>query len=75
MPASDWNAVPHRPVSQAVGDAWLTATTSLALRLPSIHVRTEFTVLVNPEHPRTSDARVVDSWPAEFDPRLFAAPN
>lgn len=69
----DWNAVPHRSASQAVGDVWLAATRSLALRLPSIHVRTEFTVLVNPEHPRAVDARVVESWPVEFDPRLFVS--
>jgi RES domain-containing protein len=68
----DWNAVPYHLASQAVGDAWLAATTSLALRMPSIHVRTEFTVLVNPEHPRAIDARVVDTWSVEFDPRLFA---
>lgn len=68
----DWNAVPQRAASQAAGDAWLAATRSLALRLPSIHVRTEHTVLVNPEHPQAGEVRVVESWTVEFDPRLFA---
>ena len=68
----DWNAVPHRAASQSIGDAWASAAPSVAMRLPSIHVRTEYNVLLNPRHPQADALRVVESWPVQFDPRLFA---
>lgn len=66
-----WNAVPHSRASQKVGDAWLAANTSLALRVPSVHSSTEFNVLLNPLHSRHSTLKLKRHWRYRFDARLF----
>ena len=66
-----WNAIPATATSQQVGDAWLAATRSLALRLPSVHIATDHTILLNPAHPRAPQLRRIDARPYYFDPRLF----
>jgi RES domain-containing protein len=68
----DWNAVPLEPASQRFGDDWLGSVGSLGLRVPSIHTRTDFNVLLNPAHPDFHRARVVERHPYSFDRRLFA---
>ena len=68
----DWNAVPLEPASQRLGDDWLSSLGSLALRVPSIHTRTDFNVLLNPAHPDFQRARVLECHPYGFDRRLFA---
>lgn len=68
---ADWNAVPPARSAQQVGDAWLVSMTSLALRVPSIHSRSDFNVLINPAHPAIREVRVADSWPYRFDDRLL----
>lgn len=48
LPAS-WDAYPHTPASQRVGDAWLDAQERVALRVPSTLVP-GWNILVNPRH-------------------------
>ncbi len=67
-----WDAIPHSRISQEVGDAWLKERNSLALRVSSIHSRTEWNVLLNPEHKALGDCSVRRTWTYRFDPRLFA---
>ena len=66
-----WNAVPHSPVSQRVGDEWLAGNRSAALRVPSIHSSTEFNVLLNPQHPQHAETTVKRRWEYRFDVRMF----
>lgn len=68
-----WNAVPHGAASQAIGDAWLASGRGLALRVPSIHVRTEFNVLINPNHRSIGSVEVREAWEVRFDSRLFTS--
>jgi RES domain-containing protein len=58
LPAA-WNVVPHSPVSQTVGDAWLTSRRSAALRLLTIAKATIFYPAVNSPalHCRSASAR------------------
>lgn len=70
-----WNAVPHTRVSQDFGAEWLKAQRSLALRLPSIHSRSDSTILINPAHPDATRVRIIHAEPYRFDARLFATPT
>lgn len=67
-----WDAIPHSRVSQEIGDAWLKGRETLALRVSSIHSRTEWNVLLNPEHKAVAQCCVKRVWAYRFDPRLFA---
>jgi RES domain-containing protein len=71
LPA-DWHAVPPRGASQAVGDRWLAAARSLALRVPSIHSASDANLLINPLHRAAGRIVVAGSRAYAFDPRLFA---
>ena len=67
----DWSAVPHRPASQAIGDAWLQKGRHVALRVPPLHSRSDANVLLNPAHRDLSRVRLIDTVPYRFDTRLF----
>jgi RES domain-containing protein len=67
-----WRIEPPLPALRDVGDTWVRAGRSLALRVPSTIVPDEVNVLVNPAHPRFSEVRIVGSpRPAVLDPRLL----
>ncbi len=66
-----WDAVPFGAASQRVGDRWLAQQRGVALRVPSVHSNTDFNVLFNPAHPKSSGARVVERRRYTFDSRLF----
>jgi len=66
-----WNRLPYRAAVQAAGDAWILRGDSLALRVPSAIVPSEFNVLVNPAHARLRDVVVAAHEPLVLDPRLF----
>ena len=65
-----WDARPYTAVSQAVGDAWISEERSLALRVPSVVVPSEWNVLLNPAHPAFGEVVVGPPTVAPFDPRL-----
>ncbi len=66
-----WDARPYTAVSQRIGDQWLEAGRSLALRVPSVVVPSEWNVLVNPAHPAFGEVAVGVPIAAPFDPRLL----
>jgi RES domain-containing protein len=66
-----WNSVPHSVTTQATGDAWLAKRKQLALLVPSVHSRHDWTVLINPEHEAARQIKVVARRPYRLDPRLF----
>lgn len=70
LPAG-WDARPYTAASQAVGDAWLADERSLALRVPSVVVPSEWNVLLNPGHPAFGEVTVGPPTVAPFDPRLL----
>jgi RES domain-containing protein len=61
----------NMPFTQAFGDAWLSAKTSVAQLVPSALVSGDLNCLINPAHPKF-DLRWVSSGPTpfQFDPRL-----
>jgi RES domain-containing protein len=59
-------------ITRSLGDAWLQSAASLALRVPSVPIRSEWNVLVNPLHPRMNELRIAPPEPFHFDARMFA---
>ncbi len=55
---------------QRWGDDWLAAGANLAVAVPSVVIRWEVNVLLNPRHPDMSKVRLVSTDPFNFDPRL-----
>jgi len=55
----------------AIGNDWLRAETSAALRVPSILMPHAWNVLLNPRHQDAAKARVASVAPFAFDPRLW----
>ena len=65
-----WTARPEGKVSLDVGDAWLAGVASVLMEVPSVIVKEESNVLINPRH---ADAVKLRSWkvrPWFFDERL-----
>jgi len=67
---ADWRA--NLDATRAFGTAWLESRTSVALRIPSVLVPSEYNVLLNPQHPAFDP-----TWPTRgpapvtFDFRLI----
>jgi RES domain-containing protein len=53
-----------------IGDQWLDARLTLALRVPSVIVPQEWNVLINPSHPQATGLRIFEQTEFEFDPRM-----
>jgi hypothetical protein len=47
------------------------ARSSLAMRVPSVPIRPEWNVLVNPLHPRIGELRIEQPKAFNFDARMF----
>jgi RES domain-containing protein len=67
---SNWRENPVPRSVQAVGDNWLRAGSSLALRVPSVVVPAEDNVLINPAHPRMEDVTIDGPFDPDIDERL-----
>jgi RES domain-containing protein len=67
---SDWRAEPPPFALRAIG-AWVAASSSVALRVPSVLVPSESNVLINPRHPRAADIRYAPLEDVNLDPRLL----
>ena len=68
----NWDAVPFAVATQHLGDRWLEQGRGAALRVPSLHSSSDFTVLLNPAHRDAARARIVSRLRYDFDARLFA---
>jgi RES domain-containing protein len=59
------------PGPRELGDAWIVERSSLAMLVPSVPIRAEWNVLINPLHPRMGELRVDPPLPFIFDARMF----
>ena len=62
-------AGPHS--TRELGDRWIRDSSSLALMVPSVSIRPEWNVLINPLHPRIRDLKIDAPQPFVFDARMF----
>jgi RES domain-containing protein len=53
-----WDAIPERPVTQAIGKEWFEGQRSLVLAVPSVIAPEELNYLINPKHPRFAEIKV-----------------
>lgn len=72
-PPPGWDALPAGEAARRAGDAWLRSGDSVALQVPSMVVRGEHNVLLNPLHPDFWRVEKGEPEPFAFDPRLLAA--
>ncbi len=56
---------------RAAGDAWLRSGGTAVLRVPSAIVPETSNLLLNPHHPRATEARITRTVPFGFDARLW----
>ena len=68
---SAWWADSVAAAIRDLGDAWISARSSLALLVPSVPIRAEWNVLVNPLHPRIAELQIDPPQPFVFDARMF----
>jgi RES domain-containing protein len=66
----DWWADPA--ATRELGDAWIRSGASLALQVPSVPIRSEWNILLNPLHPGMTELRIDAPQPFVFDARMFA---
>lgn len=66
---ASWRRHPPLESTMDAGDDWLTAGSTLALRVPSVVVPGE-NVLINPAHPRFAEVRIGEPVVDAFDERL-----
>jgi RES domain-containing protein len=73
LPPSWWadNASAGAATTRDLGDAWIRARSSLALMVPSVPIRAEWNILLNPLHPRMSELQIEPPQPFVFDARMF----
>jgi len=57
--------------TRELGDAWIASRTSLALLVPSVPIRAEWNVLLNPLHPSIAGLQIEPPQPFVFDARMF----
>jgi len=57
--------------TRQLGDAWIRSRSSLAIQVPSVPIRVEWNVLLNPLHLRMSELRIEPAQPFIFDARMF----
>ncbi len=69
MPA-DWRSNPHSNTTQQIGDQFVADNKFLVLQVPSAVVPGDYNFLVNPNHPKSSNVKVIASEPFEFDSRF-----
>jgi RES domain-containing protein len=78
-PALQWNgaALPAKWWSDELapmrdlGDGWIREKRSLAVLAPSVPIRLEWNVLLNPTHPRIGEISIDAPQPFTFDARMF----
>jgi RES domain-containing protein len=70
LPAG-WNSEPPTATSQSVGDAWVLATRSPVLAVPSVIVPEERNYVLNPNQARFPEVQIASPVVCSFDPRLL----
>ena len=66
----NWWQYPAPTALQNVGLKWINAGTFLLIKVPSVHVRQEYNILINPHHPEMRNVKITDVEPFIYDPRL-----
>jgi len=55
----------------AIGTDWLRSQRSLGLKVPTVPVRGDWNVLLNPSHPNFTEVAITSQEPFYYDERMF----
>ena len=66
-----WWSEESLPATRDLGDKWIRSAFSLAMLVPSVPIRSERNVLVNPIHPHIKELKIDPPQPFVFDARMF----
>ena len=66
-----WDSIYTSPTTQQFTNHWFKQQSSLVMAIPSVIVPISFNYLINPNHPRMKEVKVVESIPFSFDSRFF----
>ncbi len=67
----NWNTYPASRSLAKIGNAWLTAKSSMLLYVPSVVDPFAQNVLINPLHEEARDLKIESVTPFRFDERLY----
>ena len=67
----DWQSKPPPPTTKAIGDAWVRASRSAVLALPSVIIPNEINYLLNPAHVDFKKIKIGPPEDFAFDARLL----
>jgi RES domain-containing protein len=68
---TDWWTDKGLAATRDLGDAWTRDRSSLAMMVPSVPIRAEWNVLINPLHSRIGELQIDPPQPFVFDARMF----
>jgi RES domain-containing protein len=67
----DWQSADGSIYLMNLTDIWIEEQQSVALKVPSVILPIENNILLNPEHPKFSNVKIVSQQDFSFDKRLF----
>ncbi|QNI32371.1 RES family NAD+ phosphorylase [Alloacidobacterium dinghuense] len=66
----NWFEIDNREC-QKIGTAWLKSRRSVGLKVPSVPIRGDWNVLLNPSHPDFKQVSITSQEPFFYDERMF----
>lgn len=66
----DWDSFPHHSGTREIGTNFLKDKKYLLLKIPSAVIQEEFNYIMNPLHPLSVEAKIIETKPFIFDERL-----
>jgi len=69
LPA-DWKEFYQMPMTQAVGERWISTERTVVMEVPSSIVEEEVNYLINPKHPDFNLIKLIKTDPFVFDKRI-----
>ncbi|WP_297097561.1 RES family NAD+ phosphorylase [uncultured Draconibacterium sp.] len=65
-----WDSFPHQASTRLAGTRFLKKRKFLLLKVPSAVIQDEFNYIMNPFHPLSIEAKIIEKKPFIFDERL-----
>lgn len=70
-----WAPTDTPTAARAFGSEWARSGRSLALVVPSVIIRRERNIIINPRHPEFPKVHIQGPEPFAFDPRMLGSPR
>ncbi|MEQ9438475.1 MAG: RES family NAD+ phosphorylase [Cyclobacteriaceae bacterium] len=74
-PFQGWDQHPAGAETQQRGNTFVTQGNDLLMRVPSVVIKGDYHILVNPQHPQFHQVNIEDVVPFFFDERLSSGPG